>query len=211
MQHHHHGLARVAHRGAKAHDFQLAVDVQIGGGLVEQHMRRVLRQRHRDVRLLPLAARERGQQAIGERVHADAAHGAPGDLAVGIARPARVAQVGKAAVEHQLADVDVGHGARLRKVGYAPGELLGLESAERGSVDAHLTGVRAEETCGGLEQRALAAAVGADNRGNAAWQRKGHIAQHGRAAIACGYMFKLDHAHDLPSVGRAGTGRTGSR
>ena len=212
VQHHHDGLARVAHLGAQTHDLQLAVDVQISGGLVQQHVRRVLRKRHRDVRFLAFAARERGQQAVGVRVHTDAAHGALRDLAVCIARPARVAQVGEAAVEHQLPDVDVGHGARLGKVGNPLGELFGLEGNERGAVDAHLSGVRAEETCGGLEQRALAAAVGTKDRGDAAvGHGEGDAAQHGGAAVACGHVVKLDHAHDLPSGGRGGTGRTGSR
>src|SRR5690606_19233203 len=169
-------------RGDELKDLHLVADVERGGGLVEHERVGLLRERARDAHELALAARERGEGAVGEAEHVAAGHGLLDRHAVGLSLAAPVAEVGVAAHGDEFAH---GDGERellvLRHDADAAGQLTRRPLRQRAPRVTRLARLRRERAEQHPEQRGLARAVGAEDRVHAAGRHvEVHAVQRGR-------------------------------
>ena len=151
------------------HDLELVAHVEVGRRLVEQQHAGALGERDGQPGALALAAGQRVDEAVGvARGVGDLQR--PGDrLAVGGAQAAEAAEVRLAAELDERGDRDAGH--RLRALGQqreALGDRAGRERGDVLAVEHDRAGGRAQDAAERAQQRALARAVGSDQRGDPA-------------------------------------------
>ena len=190
--HRHHRAALGRQLPAQLPGFQLAADVQVGGGLVQEHHRAVLAQEHGQVNLLPLAAREPLQGPVRQLQDA---HPGQGRLRQGLLRRAvapGIGQVGEAPVEHQPSGGDVRHVPALGQGGQ---QLRPAGGAVRGhvlAVQEHPAFQGRQQTAQGPQQRAFAAAVAPQQHRNLPRaEGAGKVLHHHPAAVARAEVFRL--------------------
>ena len=111
------------------------------GGLVGDQDRRLLGEADRDLDALQLAARERGEAAVGELVHAGALERPLDGVAVVAGRAAERPDVRRAAERDRLAHGDArGHGRALGDERAQAGEPAAAQLAERRAAPADVAG-----------------------------------------------------------------------
>ena len=110
MQHRHDCGAAIPLLRHHLHQRHLVIQVQIGRGFIQQQIRGLLRQRHRQEGTLLLTARKLVHPPIRNDVGVRGCHHPVHDLAVGLAQAAPEIQIGTAPVTHQRAYRDAfGH------------------------------------------------------------------------------------------------------
>ncbi|MNV67217.1 hypothetical protein D3C71_1600070 [compost metagenome] len=170
------------------HDVELVVQVQRGQGFVQQQQARAAHQRLRQRGQLLLPARQFVQVTAGQRGDAqvgDDGHGVAHQILAGRAARARMARAGRH--QHGLDDRHVhAFRQRLRHVhgafGAARGRGAGQVFAVQQQFAAH-DGIQARQR---LQQRRLAAAVGAEQGGDGVFRQRagGKPLQHRLAAVS---------------------------
>jgi hypothetical protein len=144
-------------------------DVQVGGRLIEQQHLRLLGERHGDPDPLALPARELVDGAIGEVAGTRGVQRGGDHLVV-----ARVPARHGALVRVPAAPDEIRHRDALRRDGILwqqtqhARELLRRPGVDGAAVERHRPVLRLEQSRAAAQQRRLAAAVGADDRGDAA-------------------------------------------
>jgi hypothetical protein len=151
--------------------------IDAGDGLVEQDEARLGHQRAADFEELLLAARERGGRVVDDGGQVEALGDGVGLVERG-AGGAATEQCGEEAlaglvggVEEQVVENGEARDAAgdLEGAGQArPGDAVGAPGGDVASVEADLAAVGRDDAGDALEQRGLAGAVGADQRGDRA-------------------------------------------
>ena len=124
MQHQNHAATLPAQRPQQLHQRKLAGEIQIGGGLVQQHHCRLLGEHHGEVGALPFAAGEPAHGPVHKRTEFHALDGCLNDLPILPAQALAPLQVRVASVGHQMPHADVWRDAALGHVGQVAGALL---------------------------------------------------------------------------------------
>jgi hypothetical protein len=169
VQHRDHGLPLLVEGAQQLHQLVLVGDVQEGRRLVQEHDRGLLREQHRDPHPLALPAGELVDQSARQL-------GEPGGLErTGHGRLVALAPlldqrlVRGAAAGDEVRDADpVGRERGLREQAQPARDLLGAVGADRLPVQQHPALDGGEHACERPQQGRLAAAVGADDRGEGA-------------------------------------------
>ncbi len=147
VQHRDHGMAvfAVEHR-EQIEQLHLVGDVEVGGGLVEQEQRGLLRQHHGHPDALALAARELVDQPAGQLAHTGETHRvADGRLVADRPLPQQLL-VRKAAACDQIGDGDAVRGeGTLGEQAQAPGDLLGVQARDVAAVEDDTAGRGCDE------------------------------------------------------------------
>ena len=122
------------------------MDVQVGGGLVQEQDARLLGQRPGHKHPLALSARERGERPVGESFRLGQPHGLQGDAPVGGPLHLKAAHLGIAAHEHYLqAGKTEGKGSNLGHVCLNTCHLAGRHPLQVAPFQGHRSLLRAEE------------------------------------------------------------------
>ena len=195
VQHDDHGLAGCGHATRGLHEGELVGYVEKGGRLVHQHAVGALGERHRQIGALPLPAAQLAEHPVGYVQRVRAPQRLLGGGVVGLGVAARVGEVGEAPVQSQTPHADARHAPVLRHVGRAQSHLAPCERVQRPGIYVHLAAAALYHAYGGLEQRALAAAVCAHKHRHAPrLEAHAHAAQHVRAVVSGAQIFELYHA-----------------
>lgn len=161
-------VPRLVFRSAsRSRTSSLVRDVQVGGWLVQQHDRGVLRQGHGDPCSLALPARERVQGTVGEFLQAGGGQRAVHDVAVltGLARQEAAVRVPAELAETPHRD-PFGRDGLLRQHGDGPRDAASRDVTQVRPVEEHLPAQRLERVAERAKQGGLATSVGADERGD---------------------------------------------
>ena len=178
VQHADHGL-RAREPLQQAHQRHLVRRIEVGGRLVEQQDRRLHRERARDQRTLPLAARQRVQPAVLPAAALGRGHRGIDDALVLGVRHGEQAEPRQAAEVHGLAHREVAAGlALLRQPRDALRALARRPRVEPPAVQRDLPGARRQQPGQRAQQRRLAGAVRADDRGPARADVERQVVQH---------------------------------
>ena len=180
---------KVAHTGKQ---LQLMANVEVGGGFVERHHRRVLGDGAGEQHALALAVAYLHEVALAQLPGAHGLHGTPYCLSVGLAQRAQGVRVGDAARLHhvQAAQHLAGHAPREHHREVAR-QLVCLEGARVAPVEQHAAAQGRNLACDCLEQGRLARSVGS------------HKTQH-----LAGHEVERDVAHHAaPPVSHIETAR----
>lgn len=217
VEHHHHGFAHAVDLPHQLHHLEFLADVQIGGGLVQKQHLGVLGQGHGQVHPLPFPAGELGKFLFRKPGGAGGLHG-PGDLfPVGLGQVPAKAQVGIAAVGHQLPCPNGGDVPGLGQDGRQAGKLLAAKLAQGLAIVEHLPPLEGQQPAGGSQQGGLAAAVGADERGDLpGFKSQADVLQHRAARIPGSDAVQFNHGKPPSCWGGCGAdaasgSRTGRR
>jgi hypothetical protein len=167
----------------------LVVNVQMGGGLIQEQHAWLLRQCPGDDNALSLASAELADQSGGEVFDTGLCHRLPHQIAIELALVPYPAQVRCTPYEHGL---PYRKGSRQRWVLWHHGQhtrQVGLPPAGKGTpveIDTTLTG--GQQTTQQTDQSGLARAVGPDHADQVA-RLKGqvHLVQHRRSIECEGY------------------------
>ncbi len=179
-----HAVAGGGQRPDLAHHLALVAEVEARGGLVEHHELRLLRQCARQQHQLALAARDHGVGARREARYAELLEHPDGHRAVVRGGPAEQVAVRGAAHEHHALDGEgEGRHVHLRHIGDQARALAQRNGGERAAADRDLAVPGREDPEQGLEQRGLAAAVGAEQRQHLALRER-HVEPAPDHAIA---------------------------
>ena len=175
----------------------LVPEVEMHGGLVQQHHPRVLREAASDRRAAPLAARERGDAAVGEVGKADRQErgGDRGSVLLALGLPR--GEAGGAAHRRDLArrEREVGR-VVLRHAGDEARRVSRRDPGQVAAVDADRPAPRGEDPRGGTEQRGLPGAVRADQRDDlAGLDGQRDVVDHVEATVARGDGDEFEKGH----------------
>ena len=170
-------------------------DVEKGGRLVHEDGLRLLRQGHGEVGPLPLPAgklrHEPGRELGGVRALQGGVHYA----IVLVSVAPGVGEVGEAPVQGHAPDADARHPALLRHVRGPARDLARAQLICGPAVKEYFPGQAALNADYGLEQGALAAAVGSGQDKDLAWpELERDVREHGPAVVARGEIFEFNHA-----------------
>src|SRR5438046_514955 len=190
-----------------------------GGRLVEQQQRGLGCERAGDLEPPLVAVGQVARDLVGAGAQPHAIEQLGGalpqatlDLLEATAPGQDVAQAERDAGVHADQNVlDRGHVAEEPDVLERPadaerGDLIGTETDERAALPRHGAGVGGVEAGEDVEQRRLAGAVGADDRGDPTVEREIDAVDGGEAAEPLGHSARLEARHRSPtSPRRAGT------
>ena len=184
-RHHLHGLAleALAHQ---LEDLQAVVDVEIGGGLVEQQHLGPLGQGPGHRHPLFFAAGQAGDRPVGQFLDAGGGERLVDQGQVGRGGRAEAVQVRVQSHLHHLAHgvTEADHEV-LRHQGESPRQLLLRPAVQRSAAEGHPAGMRLEQAAEQVEQGGLAAAVGAEDAVAAARrQLQADVTEHHALAVA---------------------------
>ena len=162
----------------------LMADIQPGGGLVEQHNGRFLRQHHRNPGPLPLAAGERIDALSCQVGYSGRPHGAV-DRVIILFTPAGKQRLMRiAAARHQLLNGNISRRSGiLRQQTDALRHLFAGIALDLLTVEINMAAGRRHQATQGTQQRRFPAAVRANDRGEMA-VRNGHIQRFGDGLFA---------------------------
>src|SRR5215467_5630318 len=160
-----HAVAGARKRADLAHDLALVAEVEARGRLVEHDELRLLRQRARKQHELAFAARDHSVGPLREVNDAEALVRLPRHLAVVRRRPAEQVAMRGAPHQHDRLDRErEGGRVQLRHIGDAARALADRIVRERAALNLRFTRKRPDQPEQRLEQRGLAAAIGAEQR-----------------------------------------------
>ena len=193
-------VAQVPQQGAHRPDGH---HVEAVGGLVQQHVGRVVHQRAGDADLHPLALREAGGAAVGDLVEPEAidqgAHAEPQRVAGQPLEPAEVDEV--------LARCE----PRVEAFGLGEHADAGLDGCLccADAVDLHAAAIGAHQGGDHAQGGGLASAVGAQDAGDGAVAGdEGHVVDCHHSAKLASQPARLDHRARLTALDRRRTRRT---
>ena len=155
-------LSGVGKSAQRPHQLKLAGDIQIGRRLVKQNIVGVLRQRHRDIRLLPHTARKLGQRPFGKVLYPHLRHRPARRLNVARAVSARIAKMREPSVQHHLSYRHAGNAFPLCQIGHLFRDVPPRHFAGVCPVDEYSAAGGADDSRCRLQQRALSRTVRAD-------------------------------------------------
>ena len=155
--------------GAQLQDLDLVGDIEVGGGLVQQQQRSLLRQRHGDPGALSLTSGELVHRTPGQLGHMRGLKRLPDGRLVLTTPALEQALVRMASARDEIRDGDAVRGDRaLRKQPDRPGQGLRGNRPDGLSVEQHVPGRGPDEPGQAAQQRGLAAGIGADDHGERA-------------------------------------------
>ena len=160
-----HGEALVGEAPQQPRDAHRGAEVELGGRLVGDQQRRLLREADRDLHALQLAAGERGQQRSANGSTPARVHRLVDGVVVGARSPAERAELRRAAdCTASRTLIPVRHGGRCGTKARIRASLRPRSLRRSSPAPAHGAGARALDPGGGAHERRLAGAVGADDR-----------------------------------------------
>ena len=156
------------------HQRDLVVEVEVGGRLIQQQVRRFLRQGHGEEGALLLAAGEFVHALVGKRVGVGRRHDARDDVQIGLAEPSPEVEVGASAVADEGAHADAfRHHVVLRQEREAARKAARAHAVDGFAVEGDVAALRRQQAGEGFQQGRFAAAVRPDECGDFAFRQGG--------------------------------------